>query len=219
MIKIYNEPVIDEYGFADFGTGELALSSEQLFGTPSMYPNGDVYEEYWVEIRPGYWISDCGYIWSAKTNKMMKIGKNVARKYPGVRLCFGKGPGELHTLHKLLAEAFIPNPKNHALVRHLDDNKDNYDLDNLAWGTSKENWQDAIDNGCLKPLSKEIAQMAAESNRKPVRVINKQSRESSDFASLKEAAQKVGYTSAYVCKCLKGSWDNKYYAFEYIEEE
>ena len=50
-------------------------------------------------------------------------------------------------LHRIIAEAFIPNPNNYPIVRHLDDNGRNNDLDNLAWGTLKHNSDDMVRNG------------------------------------------------------------------------
>ena len=54
-------------------------------------------------------------------------------------------------LHRLLAMAYIPNPNNLPIVRHLDGNPLNNNLNNLVWGTQKENMQDRkqhkTDNG------------------------------------------------------------------------
>lgn len=50
-------------------------------------------------------------------------------------------------LHRLLAIHFIPNPNNYKIVRHLNDNKLDYRLENLAWGTSKNNTEDMYLNG------------------------------------------------------------------------
>lgn len=49
--------------------------------------------------------------------------------------------------HQLVATAFIPNPNNYPIVRHLDDNKLNNLLGNLAWGTDLDNKKDMIRNG------------------------------------------------------------------------
>lgn len=50
-------------------------------------------------------------------------------------------------LHRALALTFIPNPEDFPQVRHLDDNPLNNDLDNLAWGTQKQNMEDRDGNG------------------------------------------------------------------------
>lgn len=50
-------------------------------------------------------------------------------------------------VHRLMAEAFLPNPENLPMVRHLDDNKSHNVIDNLAWGTNSDNQKDSIRNG------------------------------------------------------------------------
>lgn len=50
-------------------------------------------------------------------------------------------------LHRLVAEAFLPNPDNLPVVDHLDTNKLNNDVSNLEWVTQQENVQRASDMG------------------------------------------------------------------------
>lgn len=45
-------------------------------------------------------------------------------------------------LHRLLAMVFIPNPKKLPQIRHLDGNKLNNTIKNLAWGTHNDNMSD-----------------------------------------------------------------------------
>lgn len=52
-------------------------------------------------------------------------------------------------LHRLVAKAFIPNPHNYDIVMHLDNDKTNYNVSNLRWGTASENTQQAVDDGLL----------------------------------------------------------------------
>jgi len=43
------------------------------------------------------------------------------------------------TVHRLVAEAFIPNPDNLPIVHHRDFNRRNNNVDNLEWATHQEN--------------------------------------------------------------------------------
>lgn len=45
----------------------------------------------------------------------------------------------MHRIHRLVAEAFIPNPDNLPIVNHLDEQPWNNDYRNLEWCTTKHN--------------------------------------------------------------------------------
>lgn len=65
--------------------------------------------------------------------------------YASVRL-----PDKNHLIHRLVAEAFIPNPDNKPQVNHKDGNKRNNNAWNLEWVTHKENMKHAGESGLLK---------------------------------------------------------------------
>lgn len=57
-------------------------------------------------------------------------------------------PGKrIAKIHRLVAEAWCPNPHGYSLVRHLDGDSKNNDFCNLAWGTAQENSNDRIAHG------------------------------------------------------------------------
>jgi len=69
--------------------------------------------------------------------KILKI--DVSNKwYWRVRLYDWKN-NKSHSIHRLVATAFIPNPDNLPIVMHLDNNPLNCHKDNLKWGTAKDN--------------------------------------------------------------------------------
>jgi len=59
--------------------------------------------------------------------------------YKVVNLRDGKGGGRPQFIHRLLAEAYIPNPDNKPFIDHIDRVRTNNSLCNLRWATRKEN--------------------------------------------------------------------------------
>lgn len=54
-----------------------------------------------------------------------------------------------YTIHRLVAECFIPNPENKPEVNHKDGNGHNPAADNLEWVTRKENTDHAYTTGLI----------------------------------------------------------------------
>ena len=63
------------------------------------------------------------------------------------------GKQKHYYVHRLMAEAFIPNTENKPQVNHIDGNPLNNNIDNLEWVTASENIQHAYDNGLMETLS------------------------------------------------------------------
>lgn len=84
----------------------------------SINRNGDVRNDATGQIKKPYVNKDNGYLTVDlyRNNKSMKV-----------------------TVHRLLAEAFIPNPDNKPCIDHKDGDRQNNSLTNLRWATYSEN--------------------------------------------------------------------------------
>ena len=84
-----------------------------------------------------YAITSCGKVWSYKYKKFLKpVISN--RGYLIVAL-YKDGQYKWYSVHRLLAEAYIPNPDNLPEVDHIDSDKTHNYLNNLQWITHKDN--------------------------------------------------------------------------------
>ena len=59
------------------------------------------------------------------------------------------GKGKSYTIHRLLAQQFIPNPNNLPFVDHINRNKQDNTLDNLRWVTISDNNSNREKKGCV----------------------------------------------------------------------
>jgi len=83
-----------------------------------------------------YAITSCGKVWSYRRKKFLKpIDKNG---YLRVSLTKDKETKWFY-IHRLVAEAYIPNPNEYDTIDHIDFNKTNNCLNNLQWMNRSEN--------------------------------------------------------------------------------
>ena len=57
------------------------------------------------------------------------------------------GNNKIYKIHRLVAQAFIPNPNNKPQINHIDGLKNNNHYKNLEWATSSENLKHAFASG------------------------------------------------------------------------
>lgn len=113
-------------------------------------------EEIWKPIKDfedKYEISNMGRL-KNKTNGHIYKNTNKNGDYFSIIL-YGKDKRKSTRIHRLVAEAFIPNPENKSQVDHIDLNKQNNRVDNLRWVTQSENMQHNIEAGIFYFVGRE----------------------------------------------------------------
>lgn len=84
-----------------------------------------------------YAITSCGKVYSYKRKIFLKPQKD---RYGYLRVSLGKdGKSKSFRIHRLVAEAYIPNPQNLKTVDHIDGNKDHNYINNLQWMSLTDN--------------------------------------------------------------------------------
>lgn len=98
--------------------------------------------EVWKDIKGFkgvYQISNFGSLKSFKKDINGKVLSNTNKKGGYFSVILRKGEKVKTTrIHRLVAEAFLPNPDNLSQVHHKDGNKQNNCIDNLEWVSEKE---------------------------------------------------------------------------------
>lgn len=187
----------------------------------NIYIEDENLDEVWEYCPCGgnYYVSNKGRVWSGSSQKFLKPKKADREGHLGVCLCIG-GNRVYKYIHRLVAEAFIPNETNLPIVRHLDDDKDFNWENNLAWGTQKDNARDCIKNGNAYTLTDEDREIGFQKTRIPVLGYNLRTGEEQRFRSQTDAANELGLEQANVWKVLNGERTHTGgWSFEYLSKE
>jgi len=167
--------------------------------------------EIWKDI-PGYngkyCVSNLGNVMSRNylntgIDRPLVLKKHHSG-YIFVRLCNGAGVKQKNiTVHRLVANAFIPNPLNKPCVNHIDGNKANNRVDNLEWVTYKENTEHAIEHGLQNPHNNN-RHGKGNSNSRKVCQFTKTGVYIRDWNSISEAARHYGAKPSTIINNIKG---------------
>ena len=84
-----------------------------------------------------YLVSNFGNIKNSKTNRILKQS-NHTQGYKQINLS-KNGKLKKFKVHRLVGIAFLENPGEKPMIDHIDKNKENNNVKNLRWATSKDN--------------------------------------------------------------------------------
>lgn len=134
-------------------------------------------------------------------------------------LHYVNGKQKFLLLHRLVAEAFIPNYNNLPEVNHKDLDKGNCKVSNLEWCSRAYNMEHASKNGAFKTAkdtTDTIDNKPATNYRRPVVRVSP-SGERVEFPSVNACARSINGFSTNVSSCLNGKMKSyKGYTFERV---
>lgn len=125
-----------------------------------------------------YSVTSCGRIWSHVKNIFLSPGIDMDGYYTVV--LYKDGKKYTKRIHRLVAEAYLPNPDNLPQVNHIDENKEHNNVQNLEWCDCQYN----ID------YSQSKAVKCVETDEV--------------YKSIRLASRKTGIPAPRICDCVNG---------------
>lgn len=110
-----------------------------------------------------------------------------------------KGGARAYSVHRLVAMAFIPNPKNYPQTNHISGVKTDNCVKNLEWCTMSYNHKHAYSIG-LKKITEEHKRINREKNGKTILCVET----GIIYPSIKYAASKIGVNASGISRALAG---------------
>ena len=143
-----------------------------------------------------YYVDRAGNIYS--TRKNLKPRKQYINSfgYCVVGL-YENGKEYKRKVHKLVAEAFIPNPNNKPEVNHINGDKTDNSVGNLEWVTRSENVKHAYDLGIKKVPCKHLIKPVFQVDRLTGDLI-------ASFNSVIEASEKTNINKTNISQVARG---------------
>lgn len=166
----------------------------------------------WTNGR--YGVSNLGNVYSFINSRGIPTNEPRIKKqsampngYMHVCLRVSTNKNKNAYVHRLVAEAFIPNPQNLPQVNHRDEDKTNNNALNLEWCTSDYNANYGNRN---EKLSKANSGKRCNDNRRKIVQLSDSGSIIKTFDSVREAAAHFRMSESNMCKVLNRKRGSKY---------
>ena len=170
-------------------------------------------EEIWKDVKGHegiYQISNLGKVKSL--TRILPNGSKrkgiVLKQCTGpsgyVVVCLSKdGKSKTKYIHRLVADAFVPNDESEKEVDHLDNNKLNNSSGNLEWVSRKENVRRSWDDGLMENQRKSAVKSGFARVKRVIKTDNR-GNILGEYRSQTEAAKAVGVSPPSISMCCTG---------------
>jgi hypothetical protein len=151
-----------------------------------------------------YQVSNYGKVKSLYKKQANIVTPHIDKKgYHIIRLWRG-GNQDTRLLHRLVAQAFVPNHANKPHINHKDGNKSNNYWSNLEWCTPSENNKHSFAIG-LKTITAKQKARASQANSKPIYQLDRFNNIVRRWPSITLAAKTLGFSLQHISNCCRGS--------------
>ena len=152
-----------------------------------------------IEEYEGYYVDDEGNVLSTKNSDMKWMKQGTSKNgYKQVVLC-KDGKVSMKSVHRLVAEAFIPNPNNKPCIDHINGIREDNRVENLRWCTHKENNNNPITRERNSEAKKGKPNLALS---KPIEQWSKDGTILiARYASMHEAEKETGVNQGNISRC------------------
>ena len=172
-----------------------------------------------IEGFPDYLITSQGRVLSLKYGKMRELKPRIDRDGYLDVLLYKNGKQYRISIHRLVAQAFIPKPENKSEVNHIDEDKTNNHVSNLEWMTHKENINHGTRNERVSKIMSDGRRKGSKHYRARAVVGFKINGCGIKYYSYIRECEKDGFVRSAISQCCKGKLkSHKGYKWFYADE-
>lgn len=130
--KIPSSTIIKKYGISHSTLSRITRKNDDV---KSIRQSNRI-----VYTKDDFEVTEDGKLYYKYDTSIEKVQSTLKNGYKVVWI-----NNKQYYVHRLVAEKFIPNPKNKSEVNHIDGNPSNNNVNNLEWVTHKENMKHSIE--------------------------------------------------------------------------